>query len=166
VEPSYGFPPIARVDARLLILGSLPGQRSLAEQQYYAHPQNAFWRIMRDVFGIDGDYERRCEGLRLKRVAVWDVLRASERPGSMDADIRAGTAELNDFKHFLDKYQGISRVLCNGRKAEELFRRRVVATLDRSPEVLGMPSTSPAYAAMRYDTKLDIWRKALTRRLE
>lgn len=166
MQRSQGFAPIAGHDASVLILGSLPGQRSLAAQQYYAHPQNAFWRIMQDVFGIAGDYERRCEGLRLNRVAVWDVLRASERPGSMDADIRTDSAEVNDFQKFLHKYQCINRVLCNGRKAADIFERRVVVTLDGSPEVFCMPSTSPAYAAMRYDTKLQIWREALTGRRE
>jgi hypoxanthine-DNA glycosylase len=162
VEPSQGFPPISRLDARLLILGSLPGQRSIAEQQYYAHPQNAFWRIMRDVLGIDGDYEQRCEGLRSKQVAVWDVLRASVRPGSMDADIRVASSEANDFQEFLDKHQHVTRVLCNGRKAANMFERLVLPSLDAAPGVVCLPSTSPAFAAMRYDTKLRIWRDALT----
>lgn len=166
MQHSYGFPPIAQHDARILILGSLPGQRSLAMQQYYAHPQNAFWPIMQDVFGIDGDYERRCEGLCLNQVAVWDVLRASIRPGSMDADIRTDSSEVNDFRRFFHEYQDITGVLCNGRKAADIFERRVLVTLDASPEVLCMPSTSPAYAAMRYDTKLQIWRDALTGRQE
>jgi hypoxanthine-DNA glycosylase len=162
VEPSYGFLPISRPDARVLILGSLPGQRSIAEQQYYAHPQNAFWRIMRDVLGIDGDYERRCEGLRSKQVAVWDVLRASVRPGSMDADIRIASSDVNDFQTFLYEHQYVTRVLCNGRKAADMFERLVLPMLDVAPDVVCLPSTSPAFAAMRYDTKRQIWRDALT----
>lgn len=162
MEPSHGFPPISRLDARLLILGSLPGRRSIAEQQYYAHPQNAFWPIMRDVFGIDGDYKYRCDGLLANQVAVWDVLRASVRPGSMDADIRVASSEANDFQGFLQEHQNVTRVLCNGRKAANMFERLVLPSLDAAPEVVCLPSTSPAFAAMRYDTKLRIWRDALT----
>ena len=75
-EVSYGFPPIAGDDARTLILGSLPGVASIDAIEYYAHPQNGFWRIMRDVLAVDGDYGSRCEQLIAKRVAV--VGRAGE----------------------------------------------------------------------------------------
>ena len=85
---SAGFPPIASTDAKILILGSLPGQRSLELAQYYAHRQNAFWRIMAELFGVEGDYANRCRQLMAHRIAVWDVLASSVRPGSMDADIQ------------------------------------------------------------------------------
>ena len=84
---STGFEPIARSDACVLILGSLPGQKSLAASQYYAHSRNVFWRIMADVYGARGDYQQRCLKLLDSRIAVWDVLRQSERPGSLDANI-------------------------------------------------------------------------------
>ena len=145
----------------MLVLGSLPGQRSIREQQYYAHPQNAFWRIMRDVFGIDGTYEDRCAGLIDNRVAVWDVLRSSVRPGSLDADIELSTAETNDFEAFFRAHRLIEKVLCNGQTAARLFDRRVLQYLQVGCPVVVMPSTSPAYAAMRYDTKLATWRAAL-----
>ncbi len=97
MDASVGFPPVARHDARLLILGSLPGQRSLQAAQYYAHPQNAFWRIMQEVTGAGGTYEQRCERLIANGIALWDVLAESVRPGSMDADIQMPSAEANDF---------------------------------------------------------------------
>jgi double-stranded uracil-DNA glycosylase len=80
------FPPIAKRDARTLILGSLPGQRSLQMQQYYAHPQNAFWKLILAIFEADRElpYARRVRVLEKNRVAVWDVLAAAERPGSLD----------------------------------------------------------------------------------
>ena len=81
MKQSEGFPPVARADARVLVLGSLPGARSIAEQQYYAHPQNAFWPIMRELFRIDGSYASRCSQLLEHRVALWDVLQSSVRPG-------------------------------------------------------------------------------------
>ena len=162
MERSQGFPPVARADARSLILGSLPGARSIVEQQYYAHPQNAFWRIMRELFGIEGDYETRCAQLSANGIALWDVLHSSIRPGSMDADIQVGSAAVNDFAAFFSRYSDIRTIAFNGKKAEQLFMRFV------EPEVkivgvrrVALPSTSPAYASMPFSGKLKLWRDAL-----
>ena len=162
MEHSEGFPAVARPDARVLVLGSLPGARSIAEQQYYAHPQNAFWPIMRELFGIEGDYASRCEQLRENRVALWDVLRSSVRPGSMDADIQLGSAVANDFRGFLTVHANIRLIVFNGKKAEQLFTRFVDAH-DVAADIVrrGMPSTSPAYASMPFSGKLAAWRAAL-----
>lgn len=157
--PSRSFAPLARADARILILGSLPGQRSLAEKQYYAHPQNAFWRIMRELAGADGDYANRCAALVKRRIALWDVLYESVRPGSMDADIRLETAQVNDFESFFRDHPGVCRVCFNGQKAAALFVRLVNAAGSR--EMITLPSTSPAYASMSFDGKLERWRAAL-----
>ncbi len=158
---SMGFPPIVSANARILVLGSLPGVRSIEAQQYYAHPQNAFWRIIEDVFGISGSYEARCAGLRQQGVAVWDVLRSSVRPGSMDADIQTETARANDFVSFLAAHAGIVRIGFNGKKSEALFRKLVLPGLRRPPELVSLPSTSPAYASMPVSKKLEIWRSML-----
>src|SRR5210317_787238 len=123
MERSRGFPPIASAAARSLILGSLPGARSIAEQQYYAHPQNAFWRIMRKLYGIEGAYEKRCGQLKANGIALWDVLHSSIRPGSMDADIKTSTAAVNDFAAFFSAHPEIRTVAFNGKKAEQLFTR-------------------------------------------
>jgi hypoxanthine-DNA glycosylase len=159
---SEGFPPVARADARVLVLGSLPGARSIAEQQYYAHPQNTFWPIMRELFGIDGDYTSRCEQLCENRLALWDVLQSSVRPGSMDADIHLGSAIANDFRGFLAGHADIRLIAFNGKKAEQLFARLVIAG-DVTDDIqrLGLPSTSPAYASMPFSGKLAAWRAAL-----
>lgn len=160
---SRGFPAVASADARLLILGSLPGLRSIAAQEYYAHPQNAFWRIMREIHGIDGDYAQRCRQLQERGIALWDVLASSVRPGSLDADIRLDTATPNDFKGFLAVHRRVGRILFNGRKAEQMFRRLVLPGLGADvPELCPMPSTSPAYAAMPYARKLERWRTMAT----
>ena len=161
MEKSEGFPPIARPDARVLVLGSLPGQRSLSESRYYAHPQNAFWPIMRDVFGINGSYEKRCASLEEHQIALWDVLRASIRPGSMDAKIRMDTATVNDFASFLHEYSSIEAVCFNGKKAEQLFHRLVPQEHCKNLQLTALPSTSPAYAALPYDIKLQTWKKVL-----
>ena len=159
---SVGFAPIAREDARILILGSLPGQRSLQEAEYYAHPRNAFWPIMNDLFSIGGDYTMRCADLLTNKIALWDVLAQSIRPGSMDADIQLGSSKVNDFKQFFDTHQSIEVVCFNGRKAGELFGR--CADQERLASKLRfetLPSTSPAYASMAFDQKLSIWRNAI-----
>ena len=162
MTPSAGFPPIARPDARILILGSLPGERSIREQQYYAHPQNAFWRIMATLYDIHGDYDARAVQLCDRGIALWDVLHSSVRPGSMDADIRADTARPNDFADFFARHGDIELIAFNGRKAEQLFRRFV----DPFEIAIGarrasLPSTSPAYASMSFSGKLAAWREAL-----
>lgn len=96
IARSLGFPPVARRDARILILGSLPGQRSIAAREYYAHPQNGFWKIMAELVGASGSYEQRCAALLKSHIALWDVLGSSLRPGSLDADIQLATAEVNE----------------------------------------------------------------------
>ena len=161
MEASEGFPPIERRDARVLVLGTLPGVRSLTEQQYYAHPQNAFWPIMRELFGVSGEYDERCAALVLHNVAVWDVLRASVRPGSLDADIRQDTAAANDFGTFFEAHPEIEIVAFNGKKAEQLFYRMIADEHRQVHRHIGLPSTSPAYAAMSFKAKLKIWRAVL-----
>ena len=159
---SSGFPPVERADARILILGSLPGQRSIAEQQYYAHPQNAFWPIMRELFGIDGNYAARCSLLRTNGIALWDVLQSSVRPGSLDARIRLDKAVANDFAGFFATHASLRLVAFNGRKAQQLFARFVTSTgVAADLRQVLLPSTSPAYAAMSFPGKLAAWRRAL-----
>lgn len=144
------------------MLGSLPGRRSIAEQQYYAHPQNAFWPIMRELFDIDGSYADRCSQLVNHHVALWDVLASSERRGSMDADIRLDSARANDFDGFLVAHPDIRLIAFNGRKAQQLFEKLVIIqTINASMRRVVLPSTSPAYAAMSFSGKLDAWRDAI-----
>ena len=164
---STGFPPIARRDARILILGSLPSERSLAVGEYYAHPQNAFWRIMREIVGAEGSYESRCAALIEARIAVWDVLHQSVRPGSLDADIQLDTSEVNDFERFLSLHPDIEMICFNGRKAEAMFRRFVpLDSLQCLLRFESLPSTSPAYASMPFDEKLRRWRGVIIAKRE
>lgn len=167
MEPSEGFPAIEGEDARLLVLGSLPSQRSLAMQQYYAHPQNAFWRIMGEVLGVAGTYEQRCSQLVAQHVALWDVLASSIRPGSMDADINLESAKANDFAAFFTRHPGLRMIAFNGCKAEQLFARFVDADIvGASVRTIRLPSTSPAYAALPYAAKLEAWRASITTALQ
>lgn len=158
------FPPIARGDAETLILGSLPGRKSLEMQQYYAHPHNAFWKVVGAIFEADGTlpYARRVRILTGNGIALWDVLAAAERPGSLDSSIVRATALANDFAKFFRSHPRIRRVFFNGRKAEEMYRRFVLPKLgDEFADIQYecLPSTSPAHAGMSFAKKLDKWRK-------
>jgi hypoxanthine-DNA glycosylase len=158
------FPPIASGDAEILILGSLPGQRSLQMQQYYAHPQNAFWKLIARVYDVESSlpYTQRVEILTANRIALWDVLAAAERPGSLDSAIVSASAQANDFAAFYRTHPRIRRVYFNGRKAEELYRRFVLTGLSTefaAIRYVSMPSTSPAHAGMTFAEKLVRWKK-------
>lgn len=155
------FDPIAARDARILILGSMPGRASLAAGQYYAHKRNAFWRIVCSLLGIDPalPYQARLGALRASRIAVWDVLHSCVRPGSLDSRIERETA--NDFNAFFRRHPGITRVFFNGAKAEASFRRHVLRSLDRPPRCARLPSTSPAHASVPFESKLEAWRAIL-----
>lgn len=152
-------------DARVLVLGSMPGVASLRQQQYYAHPRNAFWPIAAAVcsFEAQSPYAERCAALMASGIALWDVLQACERPGSLDADIEASTVVPNDFEAFFRAYPTIARVCFNGAKAAALYRRHVLTTLSgiSVQEYLDLPSTSPAHAAMSRQDKLARWQRAL-----
>ncbi len=159
---SAGFAPVARQDARVLILGSLPGQRSLRESEYYAHPRNAFWPIMKELYSIDGDYKERCADLLANKIALWDVLARSVRPGSLDADIQVEYSKANEFKGFFAVHDSIDLVCFNGRKAGQLFNRLINRKqLASRLRFESLPSTSPAYAAMSFDEKLSVWRETI-----
>jgi TDG/mug DNA glycosylase family protein len=156
-----GFPPVAREDARLLILGSLPGEESLRQQQYYAHKSNRFWWIMGELIGASAElpYEARLERLKDSRIALWDVCAAAIRPGSLDANILPVSVEANDFPAFLAAHPAVQLICFNGSAAAALFRRKV--TLGRKLPTRQLPSTSPAHASMRPEQKLAVWRAVL-----
>jgi TDG/mug DNA glycosylase family protein len=162
----HGFPPIARADARVLILGTMPSKASLAAQQYYAHPMNLFWRIMGEMLGFERDspYEMRAAALIASGIALWDVLASCRRVSSLDSDIDLASAVPNDFAAFLARHRGIRRICFNGATAEKLFLGRV----DTPPgvaegiEYLRLPSTSPANASIPYARKKRAWRAVLT----
>ena len=152
--------------ARVLILGSLPGAMSLAMRQYYAQPQNAFWRIMADIAGAGRDvpYEERLERLRQARIALWDVCEAAERPGSLDSAIVLSSVTSNRFETFLMRQPEIRGICFNGNTAARLFERLAVPKLAPAQRALPrtvLPSTSPAHAGMPFERKLQRWREVL-----
>ena len=132
----------------------------MQRREYYAQPQNGFWRIMEDLFGISRElpYEARTQALLQRGVALWDVCRAAHRPGSLDIAIRK--PESNDFAGFLAANPGISLICFNGAKASNLYEKLVVPGLSeqlRQIETRVLPSTSAANAAVPYAEKLSRW---------
>lgn len=157
----YSFAPIEDKDAEILILGSMPGLASLAAGQYYAHTQNAFWRIVSELlqFDISAPYALRVQALKSARIAVWDVLQSCKREGSLDAMIERDTQTANDFRTFFRTHSKITHVYFNGAKAEDCFKRHVLRDIDNaSINYLRLPSTSPANASMTFEYKLNMWR--------
>lgn len=162
----HGFPPVAAGRPRVLILGSFPGRRSLEESRYYAQPQNAFWRIMGELFGAgpELEYSRRLERLTRRSIALWDVVAAGRRPGSLDASIVRSSIVFNDFASFFESHGSLRAICFNGKTAENLYRRSLLPELRgtaRDLALYSLPSTSPAYAAMPYAEKLARWRRVL-----
>ena len=158
------FAPVANEAARIVILGSMPGVRSLEMQQYYAHPRNSFWKIMAAILGFDANepYEARLRHLVDHGIALWDVLQSCERPGSLDSSIASGTRVPNDFSCFFGKHAPIDRVCFNGGEAHRVFSRMVLPSLPSPPAALvQLPSTSPAHAAMSFEQKVRAWTRGL-----
>jgi double-stranded uracil-DNA glycosylase len=158
---AHSFPPIASPDSWVLILGTMPGKASLREQQYYAHPQNAFWRIAAEILGFDATsaYPVRVSSLETCGIALWDILQSCTRESSLDSDIDTSTIVPNDFRRFFATHSHIRRVCFNGAKAAALYTRHVQPHLrNASPvEYLQLPSTSPANAAIPRTEKLRAW---------
>lgn len=159
-----GFAPVVDAATRVLILGSLPGEASLAARQYYGHPRNAFWRLMEGVLDtalVALAYEDRLAALLARRVGLWDVIAEAERPGSLDAAIRDPAA--NDLLALIDALPALRLVAFNGGTAAKLGGRLIG---DRVP-TLALPSSSPAHAAKSFEQKATAWgalREALATR--
>jgi len=150
------FAPIVAPGTRVLILGSLPGERSLAAGRYYAHPQNQFWRLIGGVTGRELealDYDARLEALLAAGIGLWDTVASATRQGSLDAAIRE--AEHNPLADLVATLPELRAVAFNGGTSARIGQ----ALLAESPcTLVPLPSSSPAYAAMPFAEKLRLWR--------
>lgn len=160
------FSPIIQSSCHTLILGSMPGKMSLTEFQYYAHPRNAFWHIMGELFGagFNVPYERRLEILLTNGIALWDVIENCTRGTSLDSDIDESSIATNDFHHLLHNFPKIRRIVFNGSKAEQTFYRYVHPTITEvftDIHLHRLTSTSPANARYSVSDKIAIWRSYL-----
>lgn len=156
------FSAIAAPNARVLVLGTMPGVASLQAQRYYANPRNAFWPIMASLLSFDLalPYEQRLQQLLAHNIALWDVLASCERPGSLDAAIARESEVPNDFPALFRRCRQLRAIACNGGTAYALFRRHVLPLVNVTGiDVLQLPSTSPAHAGKSFAVKLDEWRR-------
>lgn len=153
-----GLAPILNADTRLLILGSFPGARSLALQQYYGHPQNQFWRLLGTLWQCDlvaQSYPQRVQTLLDRGLGLWDVYAACEREGSLDAHIRH--AKLNDLSGLRQRCPSLALIAHNGGESFRHARH----TQGLGLPVCRLPSSSPANASQRFEHKLAQWGEAL-----
>lgn len=149
-----GFPAVVDASTRVLILGSLPGEASLAVQQYYGNPRNAFWRLMEGVLDtslVPLAYDQRLAALGARGVGLWDVIAEAERPGSLDAAIRDPAA--NDLTALIQTLPALRAVAFNGATAAKLGAR----LLGERVATLTLPSSSPAHAARTFEDKAKSW---------
>lgn len=153
------FPPIRNADAKILILGTMPGERSLALKQYYGHAGNQFWKIMFEALGhqFSDDYEIKKKLLIDNKIALWDVLQYCERQGSSDSTIESEIP--NNFKQFFQEHPAVRTILFNGNNADEYFQKYVGFDSRFKYEVL--PSTSPANTWSTREEKIQKWKKVI-----
>lgn len=162
----YSFPPVADAYTRVLILGSMPGEKSLQMNQYYAHPQNALWKIMDVLIGAGRhlQYPERIARLLANRIGMWESLKSCQRSGSLDSAIIAASMQPNDFNAFYAAHPQITHVLFNGGTSAAVYQRYVMPQLSADFAHIAherLPSTSPAHATLSFEQKLTAWRTAL-----
>jgi hypoxanthine-DNA glycosylase len=156
VGVKYGLPPMARPNARLFILGSLPGEVSLAARRYYAHPSNQFWRLLGTAIGEELQplsYEDRLERLAARRIGLWDVIASATRRGSLDQSIRE--AEHNRIDHLLQDFRDLRAIAFNGTTASSAGRR-LIGEPPLKLALIDLPSSSAANT-LAFATKIGAW---------
>jgi len=149
------FPPVVVTGTRVLVLGSLPGEKSLAVQRYYAHPQNRFWHLIGEVIGMELeplDYEERLETLLAAKVGLWDTVASANRTGSLDASIRE--AEHNPLAELAASLPELRAVGFNGKTSARIGMPQLAHT---DLALIPLPSSSPAHASMRLGEKEKLW---------
>jgi len=156
-----GLAPLVTTHTRMLVLGSFPGVTSLARQQYYAHPQNAFWRVLQALWPASpmptaDQYQQRVDWMLDKGLGLWDVYASCERDGSLDTAIRE--PQVNDLAGLLRACTELRVVAHNG---GESFRHARVTRALGLP-VHRLPSTSPANASWSFERKLAAWKELVT----
>jgi hypoxanthine-DNA glycosylase len=156
MHTKQSFAPVVDQETRLLILGSLPGDASLKQQQYYAHPQNRFWHLLSDVLEfklVEQSYEDRLQSLRIHHVGLWDVIARAQRRGSLDSQIRSRAD--NDLLALIDTLPHLRAIAFNGATATKIGSK-LLGNIANQYQVLSLPSSSPAYT-LPYALKRQAW---------
>jgi len=156
VGVKFGLPPVGRSDARLFVLGSLPGDASLAAQRYYAHPTNQFWRLLGSAIGEELEplaYEARLQRLAERRVGLWDVIASASRQGSLDQSIRE--VEHNRIEHLLHDFPDLRAIAFNGITSSTIGRK-LVGNPPSKIALVDLPSSSAANTTA-FEQKARAW---------
>ena len=152
----HPFDPVADAKSVILILGSFPSIKSFERNFYYAHPRNQFWPIMEALFHVRlPDTASRREFVLSKGIALWDTYASLERKAGNSSDANLADTEVNDIPSFLQDHSSVRHIFCTGRKSFDGCRKHFP---DLPVPCTLLPSTSPAYAAMPFDAKLDAYR--------
>ncbi len=157
------FAPAVGSKPKVLILGSMPGNKSLEMQQYYAHPANSFWKIILQSAGADEniDYKQKVALMTSMQIALWDVLKHCRREGSLDTAIEPESEEPNEIVEFLQIHETIEKICFNGQKAFAAFKKHILKNypdLAKNYNLVVLPSTSPANATISLSDKTDKWK--------
>ena len=160
-EIKKSFTPIINKNSKVLILGTLPGAKSLELSQYYGDPRNQFWTIIYRIFkkeSPDSEYENKVNFILDNNLALWDVIHSAERKGSLDANIK--NEMCNDIEGLLQQYPNIEKIVLGGGKAARTFKKHFPNT---GVEIVEVPSTSPIPGRniKTLDEKVKIWGKAI-----
>ena len=163
IDQSFGA--VCDKNTQLLILGSLPGKRSIAEQQYYAHPRNALWPIVCSWMKIPVtlSYQDKLSAALERGIGFWDVVAKAERPGSLDSNIDSSTVQFNPIDQLIPTLPKLKCIILNGGAAMTMFRRAGFdrVAIERGIDFFQLPSTSPAHASMTVDEKRVAWHSLL-----
>ncbi|PWN64033.1 DNA-deoxyinosine glycosylase [Chryseobacterium viscerum] len=152
------FPPLIDAQSEIIILGSIPGVKSLEMQQYYAHPQNKFWKIIFELLNEEftDDYTQRIETIKKHHIALWDVIDTCERKGSLDSEIK--NEEANQIAELMEEHPNVKAIFCNGGKSYKNLQK-LLGKSYKLPVIL-LPSTSPLHT-VSFEKKLEEWKKVL-----
>ncbi|MCF6129569.1 DNA-deoxyinosine glycosylase [Flavobacterium sp. AS60] len=153
------FPSISDTNAKILILGTMPGAQSLALNEYYGNRRNHFWQLLFTIFNepYTIDYPEKKNLILKNHIALWDVLQDCVREGSLDSAILQEVP--NDFNDFLKAHPNITHIFFNGQQAAKFFKKYVA--IDTNYTLVTLPSTSPANAGISFEGKLTAWRQIL-----
>ncbi|MBI3711402.1 MAG: DNA-deoxyinosine glycosylase [Burkholderiales bacterium] len=154
----HSFSPVVNADTRILILGSLPGDASLAQQQYYAHPQNRFWHLLSELVGVnlvEQTYQDKLACLLQHGIGLWDVIASAQRRGSLDSQIKEH--QQNDLPGLIASLPRLEIIAFNGGTAAKIGTK-ILASMKSTHTQITLPSSSPAYT-LPYAQKLEAWKE-------
>jgi len=159
-QKKVGFLPIINEQTRILILGTLPSDTSLQKGEYYANPQNQFWRIIFSLYNNGQaltSYDKKCELILKNRLGLWDVLKKANRINSLDSNIHM--EEVNDFEDLFSKYPNIKKIIFNGQNAATYYQRLMNRLVKK--DMIVLPSTSSANTSKTFSQKGREWEMGL-----